>query len=138
MNNYCTYWLTLAFPVLAKQSVWTKRDVGLASDHVNNCCNTRHTPLMACGYVREWDGYGKVLKLLQSLTQSALQGCAVLGQNCSSNIIFGTMKFSSGERLLLLQCSSSHTIRYGSERVNINNGNYMTEELLCSVSSSKQ
>lgn len=96
VDNYCTYWLTLAFLVLANQSVWTKRDVAFASDHVNNCCYTRHTPLMACGYVREWDGYGKVLKLLQSLTQSALQGCAVLGQNCSSNIIFGTMKFSSG------------------------------------------
>lgn len=32
---------------------------------------------------------------------------------------------------LLLQCSPSHTIRYG--RLNINNGNDMTEELLCSV-----
>lgn len=119
-------------------TAWTKRDVGFASDHVNNCCYTRHTPLMACGYVMEWDGYGKVLKLLQSLTQSALQGCAVLGQNCSSNIIFGTMKCSSGERLFLLQCTSSHTIRYGNGRLNINSGNYMTEQLLYSVHSSQQ
>lgn len=40
-------------------AVWAKRDVGFASVHVNNCCCTRHTPLMARGYVREWDGSGK-------------------------------------------------------------------------------
>lgn len=71
-----------------------------------------------------------MLKPLQSLTQSALQGCTVLGQSCSSNIIFGTVKFSSGERLCLLRCSLSRTI--------INNGNYVTGELLCSVGNSKQ
>lgn len=37
------------------KSIWTEKHVGLASDHINNCY-TRHTPLMACGYVREWDG----------------------------------------------------------------------------------
>lgn len=81
-----------------------------------------------------------MLKLLQSVTQSALQGCTVLGQSCSSNIIFGTMKFSCGETTAFatMQPQSPPSGYGGSGRLNINNGNYVTGELLCSFSASKQ
>lgn len=83
---------------------------------------------------------GKCWSCSRAWLSFALRGSTVLGQSCSSNIIFGIVKCSSGEVAPLL-CSvvvkamSSGT---ASGMQNTNNHIYVTGNLLCSFGNCKQ